>query len=207
MPQESDTLINGTLCPLLADKFVGGILVWHVIPSLRLLRRNLIDVHRFSSDPRHRCAKDLIPTLFVSLRIWSQLALLIDLLLVRTDGNILLHWQKEHSPDNSSLWTQIRKCLEEELTIRIMSDISATFSPMKKSVQPRYPNTVAHQSVRVCCQRLLCLFRKPKALASQPKNWLIIPVALKWCARTLLKRNGNNCMIMNENLVTIQMHK
>ena len=27
MPQESDTLINDTLCPLLADKFVGGILV------------------------------------------------------------------------------------------------------------------------------------------------------------------------------------
>ena len=69
MPQESDTLVNGTLCPLLADKFVGGILVRHVIPSLRLLRRDLIDVHRLSSDPRHRCAKDLIPTLFVSLRV------------------------------------------------------------------------------------------------------------------------------------------
>ena len=97
MPQESDTLINDTLCPLFADKFVGGILVWHVIPSLRLLRRDLIDVHPLSSEPRHRCAKDLIPTLFVSLRILGQLALLTDLLLVRTGGNILLHWQREHS--------------------------------------------------------------------------------------------------------------
>ena len=112
MPQESDTLINGTLCPLLAVKFVGGILVWHVIPSLRLLRRDLIDVHRLSSDPRYRCAKDLIPTLFVSLRIWSRLELLTDLLIVRTDDNILLHWQREHSSDNSSLRRQICKCLE-----------------------------------------------------------------------------------------------
>ena len=101
-----------TLYSLLADKFVGGILVRHVIPSLRLLRRDLFDVHRLSSDPRHRCAKDLIPTLFVSLRVWGRLALLADLLLVRTDRHILLHWQREHSPDNSSLRRQICKCLE-----------------------------------------------------------------------------------------------
>ena len=44
-----------------------------------------------------------------------------------------------------------------------MSDISATLSPIKKSIQPKSPNTVAHQSVCVSCQRLPCLTRKLKS--------------------------------------------
>ena len=66
-------------------------------------------------------------------------------------------------------------------------------SPMKKSMQPRYPNTVAHQSVRVCCQRIVVVIQETRGACSQPKNWLITPVALKWCARVLLKPNDNNC--------------
>ena len=65
------THINDTLSPLLADRFVEGILVGHSVPNNRQLHPDLSDVHRLSIDLSHKRSKDLMHTISPPLRITS----------------------------------------------------------------------------------------------------------------------------------------
>ena len=65
--------MNDALSLLSPHRFVKRILVRHSVTKIRLLYRDLLDVHRLVSDLRHNHVIDLTYTIPLSLRIKSQL--------------------------------------------------------------------------------------------------------------------------------------
>ena len=58
---------------LVADGFVKGILVIYSVPKIHLSHRDLLDIHRLTSDLRHKHKIDLTYFIALWLRITSQL--------------------------------------------------------------------------------------------------------------------------------------
>ena len=57
---------------LVADGFVKGILVLYSVPKIRLLHRDLLDIHRLTSDLRHKHKIDLTYFIALWLRIYKS---------------------------------------------------------------------------------------------------------------------------------------